>query len=66
MIDPDLKPKRDSHHVTVSWAALWKMTFTTGSTGSFRTTHRIAVRLLLSKTLKANFVQLFVFCGVAL
>ena len=31
--------KRDSHHMKVSWAAVWKITFTTGSTGSFLGRH---------------------------
>ena len=35
--------KGDSHHVKVSWAALWKITFTTGSTGSFRTLRRTKI-----------------------
>ena len=35
--------KGDSHHVKVSWAALWKITFTTGSTGSFRTRRRTKI-----------------------
>ena len=38
-----LAPKRDSHHVKTSWAALWKITFTTGSTGSFRTRRRTKI-----------------------
>ena len=61
-----ITPRRDRHYVRVSWAAPWKITVTTGSTGSFRTTRVRLLCDLLSKTLKANFVQLFAFCGVSL